>query len=283
MTPHPYHVLKAALSLYGKGAETLAEDERARADTVARRCARIEAAVLSSGEAGGVCLAPDALDQAAGEIRSRFDNADAFHASLDNAGLDEDRLHEALRRELLVDAVLARVGARAGAVGRIEAEIFYYTHLDRFRVPERRSARHILITVNESFADNRSDRAEQRIREIARRLQAKPDRFAEQANKHSECPTAVEGGMIGAVERGQLYPELDAALFALPAGEMSGVVRSELGFHLLRCDDIQHERLPVFQEVAESLCQRLTEERSRVAAKRWLTGLLARAQPQVAA
>lgn len=278
--PHPYHLLKAALSLFEKGAETLSGEERSRANAVALRCAQIESAVLSSNEATGVCLAPSALDKALAEISGRFEDHDAFHASLDRAGIDETMLHEALRRDLLVDAVLERVGARAGQVGTTEAEIFYYAHINRFRVPEKRTARHILITLNEDFADNRREQAEQRIREIARRLGHKPERFAEQAGKHSECPTALHGGLIGDVERGQLYPELDAALFELRSGQLSGVLQSELGFHLVRCDAIHPERTLPFDEVAASLRQRLTEERARGATKQWLTGLLAERQVQ---
>lgn len=285
-SPHPYHLLKAAQALFGTDTHGLAEAEYARAMDVARRYARIEAAVLGSDEARGVVLAPDTVDAALGEIRARYDDEDAFGASLHHTDLDLAGLTAALRRDLLVDAVLARVGARAGEVGATEAEIFYYTHLERFQVPEQRVARHILITVNEAYADNRPQQAEARIHEIARRLAHKPARFEEQAIKHSECPTALHGGLLGKVPRGRLYPELDAALFALPAGALSEVVRSELGYHLLRCDAIEAARSLPYAEVADALRTRLTEDRSRRTARHWLATLLspggARASPDTA-
>lgn len=274
MSTRPYYELKAALALFSKDCGTLTVAERSRAQEVASQYAEIEAVVLSSAEARGVCLAPGVVDAAIGEIRDRHPDADSYRASLARAGLTEAQLADALRRDLLVEAVMDRVGARSGEVGDTEAEIFYYTHLDRFHTPEKRSARHILITVNDDYAENSVERAEQRIREIARRLGHKPARFEEQAIKHSECPTALNGGLLGEVLRGQLYPALDEALFQLPATTLSGVLRSELGFHLLRCDAIHPARTLSYPEVADALRRRLTEDRARRDAKRWLARLL---------
>jgi peptidyl-prolyl cis-trans isomerase C len=273
-----YYELQAARSLFDKPCGALDEREARKVRAVASRYAEIEAAVLGSTEAHGVCLEREAVGEALAEIRARYVDEPAFDEALDDAGLNRHTLRTALQRSLLVDAVLARVGARATPVDDTAAEIFYYTHLERFRSPERRTARHILITINEALADNRRDQAERRIGEIARRLAAKPERFAEQAMKHSECPTALNGGLLGDVPRGELYPQLDAALFALPAGGISAVLESELGFHLVLCESIHPERTLPWREVSESLRTRLTEERARRETKAWLQRLLATAQ-----
>lgn len=278
MTLNAYYELKAALALFGKEFCALQAAEKTRASDVARQYSAIEAVVLSSEEARGVCLAPGAVDGAIAEIRNRHPDEDSLAATLSHAGLTKQDLADALQRDLLVDAVMARVGAASGMVGETESEIFYYTHLDRFHIPERRNARHILITVNESYADNTAERALRRVEEIGRRLHSKPGRFEEQAIKHSECPTALNGGQLGEIRRGQLYPELDAALFELRAGELSAPIRSELGYHLLRCDAIQPERTLPYTEVAESLRARLTEERAQRDAKHWLAGRLKQAR-----
>ncbi len=276
MNPLAYYQLKAAQALFGKPCAALATAEARKVAAVAQRYAHIEAAVLASPQARGVCLADDAVAGALGEIRARYAEPDAYAADLAAAGLDAATLERAVQRDLLVETVLARVGAEACKVGTVEAEIFYYAHLDRFRSPERRVARHILVTVNEDFDDNRREVALRRIEEIARRLAAKPGRFEEQAIKHSECPTALNGGLLGEVTRGQLYPELDAALFALKEGGISDVLESELGFHVLRCDRIQSARTLSYSEVAPSLRRRLTEERAQRHAREWLEGLLSK-------
>lgn len=274
MSDPSYYQLKAAQALFAKSCADLTEPESVRVRKVAQRYAAIESAVLGSVEAHGVCLPDGAVDAALTEIQGRYEDEDAFHAALGGAGLDSQRLSAALQRDLLVDLVLERVGARAAPIGETETEIFYYTHLDRFRCSERRSARHILVTINDTLPDNTRDKAERRIGEIARRLRDKPHRFEEQALKHSECPTALNGGLLGAIPRGQLYPALDQALFALPEGATSEVLESELGFHLVRCDLIDAERTLAFDEVRDALRTRLTEERARRETHAWLERLL---------
>lgn len=270
-----YYELQAARSLFDKPCGALDEREARKVRAVAARYAEIEAAVLGSVEAHGVCLEREAVGEALAEIRTRYADEAAFDAALDDAGLNRHSLRAALQRSLLVEAVMGRVGARVPPVGKTEAEIFYYTHLERFRSAEKRSARHILITINEDLAENRRVAAERRIGEIAHRLAARPERFAEQAMKHSECPTALNGGLLGEVPRGELYAELDAALFALPEGGISAVVESELGFHLVLCERIIAERIVPWAEVADALRTRLTEERARRETKSWLQQLMA--------
>lgn len=278
MSEPAYYQLKAAQALFSKSCAELDEAESERVRKVALRYAAIESAVLGSGEARGVCLPAGAVDAAVAEIRGRYEDEEGFRVALSGAGLDPQRLGAALQRDLLVDLVLERVGARTEPIGKTETEIFYYTHLERFRRPERRTARHILVTVNDTLPDNTRAQAGRRIGEIARRLRDKPHRFEEQALKHSECPTALDGGLLGAVARGQLYPALDQALFEMSAGAISGVLESELGFHVLRCDLIDPERTLGFDEVSDALRARLTEERARRETHQWLEGLLHRTE-----
>jgi nitrogen fixation protein NifM len=276
MTLLAYYELKAAQALFARTLAALDEAERRRARAVAQRYADIEAAVLGSAEAAGVCLAPGAVEAALAEIRGRYPDDDAYRAELAAAGLAPAPLAAALRRELMVEAVLARVGAGAPAVGTVEAEIFYFSHLERFRVPETRRARHILVTINDALDGNRREQARARIDAIAARLAAKPERFAEQAIKHSECPTALNGGELGEVPRGRLYPELDAVLFGLAPGCTGAPVESPLGFHLLRCDAVHAAHTRPFGEVADALRERLGADRARQHSRRWLAALLAR-------
>ena len=278
MSTHTYYRLKAAHALFDKHCNALDETESRRVDKVAQRFGEIESAVLASDEARDVCVPDGAVDAALAEIRGRYEHAEGFEEALDTLGLDIAGFTAALRRDLFVDTVMERVAARTKPVGETEAEIFYYTHAERFRKPEQRTARHVLVTINDDLSDNTRDAARRRIGEIARRLQAKPQRFEEQALKHSECPTALNGGLLGEVQRGQLYPDLDQALFAMAEGAVSDVLESELGFHVLYCEKISPARTLAFTEVVDSLRQRLTEDRARRDSRAWLESLLRRKQ-----
>jgi parvulin-like peptidyl-prolyl isomerase len=108
---------------------------------------------------------------------------------------------------------------------------------------------------------------------LAERLAQKPKSFEELALKHSECPTAMRGGRIGLVRRGRLYPELDEAAFALHTGQISEVVESEMGFHLLWCKTIRRPETISLKKAAphirKILKERLKENRMRA----WIADL----------
>ena len=128
------------------------------------------------------------------------------------------------------------------AVSDTEVEIFYRLHRRRLRSVETRVLRHILITLNDDYPDNRRPQVQSRLAAIRETLLDAPEDFAAAALQHSECPTALNGGLLGTVPRGSLYPELEPVAFALQAGELSAIAESPMGLHLLLCEVINAPR-----------------------------------------
>ena len=268
-----YLELKTAQSLFGKSPTELAEDERQRVRALADRQYGLEARVLRAPEAGDAMVPAASLQAAFEEIRKRYAEEDEFIADLARNGLDQAAFNAALERELRVEAILEKVGARAPQVSEIDVELYYHYHPDQFRRPETRLARHILVTLNPTLPDNTEVAARSRIEAIAARLEKSPRRFEEQALKHSECPTALQGGRLGDIPRGQLYPELDAALFSLTAGQISAVLESPLGYHLVLCEAITPERVLSLNQARGPIRARLEKNRKRICQQAWLKQL----------
>ena len=279
-----YHLLRAASERFQRNVAALADAQRRETERLARRTFALEELVLNADEAQDVVIPDTQLEQAFLDVKARYEDEDEFAADLERNGLDAAALRHALRRELRFDAVMQRVGARHAAITETDERLFYELHRERFQTPEQRGARHILITINDDFNENRRDAARARLERIAEALHKadappgfQPDevtgRFARQARRHSECPTAVEDGKLGNVVRGQLYPELDAALFALSEGEVSGILESPLGYHLLLCERIQPARDLPFNQVRERLHQALEKRGRRDAQRAWIAGL----------
>lgn len=272
-----YLALKLAERLFKKPLEALAADELKRVSRVAAQQQEIETLILSTTEAGSVILPAASIEACLAEIRSRYENEEDFRADLERIGFDAVALRRAVERDMVVEAVLEKVGARAAAVSDTEVEIFWFMHKDRFRRAETRELRHILITINEQLAGNERDAARNKIDAIRERLLKNPERFAEQALKHSECPTAMNGGLLGRVPRGQLYAELEVVAFALPEAALSTPVESELGWHLIRCDAIHAERQSQLAEVRQTIREHLEQQRRGICQKSWINALRRRA------
>lgn len=268
-----YLELKTAQSLFGRSPVELAEEELTRVRTVANRQYGLEARVLHSPEASDAMVPEVTLQAAIDEIRKRYPEEEEFVADLARNGLDHATFLAALERELRVEAILEKVGSRATEVADIDVDLYYHYHPDQFRRPETRRARHILVTINPDMPDNTAEVARARIEAVAARLAKNPKRFEEQALKHSECPTAMQGGVLGDVPQGQLYPELDAALFSMQAGQLSGVLESPLGYHLLLCESINPQRVLSLNQARAPIREMLEQRRKRICQQAWLKQL----------
>ncbi|HEX8980029.1 MAG TPA: nitrogen fixation protein NifM [Parasulfuritortus sp.] len=268
-----YLVLKTANSLFGKGTSALSSSELEKAEKLAARQLDLEAKVLASPEARDVVVPEATLQAALAEVRGRYTDDEAFQNDLAGNGLSVGQYAEALARELKVEAILEKVASRSAQVSDVDVDLYYQFHADEFMRPEIRRARHILVTINDDLAGNERPAARQRIDEIATRLAKDPKRFEEQALKHSECPTAMNGGLLGDVVRGKLYPELEAALFALAEMEISAVIESEIGFHILRCDEVRPAGPVPLAQVQDKVRAMLETRRRRICQNAWLKSL----------
>ena len=180
---------------------------------------------------------------------------------------------EALRRELAFDSVMQRVAARRPAISPLDVRIYYELHPEVFAVPEQRQARQILVTINDDYAENCRAAAWSRMRRIEMSLHQAPNRFAALARKYSECPSALDGGRLGTLRRGQLFPELDRSLFAMQEGTISGILESPLGLHLLLCEKLMPARRVPFPQAEPRIRERLEERNRRNCQKAWLRRL----------
>jgi nitrogen fixation protein NifM len=269
-----YLALKAAQKLYGKAPAALEIGESERVQSLAMKQHQLETRVLATPEARDAVVPPSTLQSAMQEVRGRYTSDEDFAGDLELNGLNKTTFAAALEREMKVEAILEKVATRAEIVSDMDVELYYQYHPEQFRRPETRLARHILITINESIADNTRIVARKRIDEIAARLAKEPQRFEEQALKHSECPTALDGGKLGDLPRGKLFSELDKALFELNSGEISCVLESELGFHILRCDSITAAGVLAYDQAKPHIRKLLEQKRKRICQQTWIKGLL---------
>jgi len=270
-----YLRLRAALELFGQPLSALTDEQRQRAIRQAEREYAIECAILAAPEVAGVVIAVSHVERAFAEIKGRFADEAAFHACLIHNDLSEATLKSALARQCRVETVLERVTAMVDQtpISEVEISLYYHAHFEHFRQPERREVHHILISINDDFPENTRDRARVRIENLAARLSEKPRAFPELALRYSECPTALHGGRIGLVRRGQLYPQLDEVLFRLRAGQFSEPIESPLGFHVLWCKAIHPPHTISLKRATPHILKVLRERLKEQHRRAWITAL----------
>jgi len=126
----------------------------------------------------------------------------------------------------------------------------YNSSLDNFRMPERAHARHILLkTEGKSDAEKAALKA--KAEDLLKQLKNGAN-FADLAKKNSE-DAADKGGDLGWFVRGQMVPEFDSVAFALKPNELSGVVTSQFGYHIIQLEEKEPAHLKPFAEVKAEL------------------------------
>lgn len=170
---------------------------------------------------------------------------------------------------------LLEVQVTPEAPGEAECRRFYDANNARFRTPDLFEASHILIEPDGSD-DAAWAEAEAQARTIAQEVGDSPKAFAEAARAFSKCPSAQQDGSLGQVRRGELVPNIQAAIEALPEGTTGQApVRSPFGWHVLRLQRrIEGRELP-FEVVKDRIADMLEARSWSVAAARYVADLAA--------
>ena len=141
-----------------------------------------------------------------------------------------------------------------------EIERYYRQNRQRFEVSERIRASHILFAT-EGKSDDEKTALREKAQSILAEIQQGAD-FAELAKEHSEDPgTATKGGDLGWVTRGQMVPNFEKASFALKAGEMSDVITTDYGYHIIRVHERESSHFQALDEVREEIRQEISQDR----------------------
>ncbi|MBV8550704.1 MAG: peptidyl-prolyl cis-trans isomerase [Acidobacteriaceae bacterium] len=128
----------------------------------------------------------------------------------------------------------------------------YQDNIDSYRTPERVRVRHILIKTQGKPKDE-APKLKAKAEDILKQLQHGGD-FAELAKKNSEDPGSAEkGGELGWIVKGQTVPNFEKAAFSLTPGQLSGVIETEYGYHIIQVEEKQAAHTQSFDEVKAQL------------------------------
>jgi nitrogen fixation protein NifM len=269
-----YLLLRTSLAQYEKSPKQLSATQLSTLKRQVTKEFEIQNLILSSQEARDIYIPESVVEASVDEVKKRYSDYEEFLTDIETNGMSERGFFAALARELKVEAVLDRVSSKAVSINDMDIMIYYHLHYERFKLQETRTVRHILITINQDYEENHKQNAFQRLAQIRARLIKKTKRFGEQALKHSECPTAMNGGLLGRIRQGELYPELDSALFSMKEGAISDIVESELGFHILFCEKIHSAGATTLKEARPKIKKLLEDRARRMCQKAWLNQLV---------
>lgn len=223
--------------------------------------------LYQESQTAGFKVTPAEVDDQLNRIRRRFPTEEDFERALGYMGFTKNNVASQIRRGMEIQRFIDRKFARQAAVSEKEIKAFYKSHPDYFKQPEQVRASHILIKVDSGANDFQKAEARSKIEMIRQTLEEGED-FAVLARAYSEGPTAANDGDLGYFRRGEKAMPFETAAFALAPGEVSGVVETSIGFHLIKVFDKKYEkpigyggaRDKIFQYLKQKQAQKLAND-----------------------
>ena len=237
--------------------------------------------VAQAAEKAGVKADPEAVTKAYDELRSVFDSEQGFQMKLEGDGFTAESLRRHLGRMMAAQQYLDEIRNEAADITDADLERYYEDNKARLTLPEQVRVRHILITWKPLGKPDDRAFIRESMQPILERARSGED-FAALAREFSDdYATRQEGGDTGFFHRGQMAPAFEEAAFALQPGEISDVVETSFGVHIIKLEERQSQELLALEDIREQLMDHVRNERAEQAVRAEIDSLAAAADIKV--
>jgi len=206
-------------------------------------------------QAGTKLGVPDLDKQVAtkvSESKAKFPDNAAFENALKSANLNQKELEDLIRRDIIISNLVDKEIAPKATVSDADAKKFYDENLDKFKQGDSIRASHILCGVDPKATDAEKKKAKEKAEALLKEVKAGKD-FSELAKTNSTCPSKAQGGDLGFFGKGQMVPAFENAAFALKPGEVSNVVETQFGYHIIKVTEKKGAGVTKFEEVKDKI------------------------------
>lgn len=237
--------------------------------------------LLRQAELLGAEVDDDQVNEAVQQLRALYDTNEQFLSELSAVGLTIAEFRDLQRRKILAARMArSKLDQLASEITISESEVqqFYSENSERFSRPERVRVRQIFLSAGTDPAERARTRA--RLETVIEELDAGAD-FAGLAQTYSQAPGASDGGIIGWVTRGELVPALEEAAFALEAGEVSPIIETNTGLHILKVEEREAAGTADYDQVRTQIEPQLRQQLAQERFAKWMADLRKRSQVRV--
>lgn len=209
--------------------------------------------LYQSAVAKGLLPTEADIDAAIDEQQKRLGGPDAFNQALDRAGLNLDDVRGQLKRDMGIQKMVEEQIIPTLTVSEEDKRKFYDENASQMQQPGSFKVDHILIAVETDADQATKDAAKKKAESLRSMIEAGQD-FGELAGRNSDDPgSAEQGGSLPWMDKGQTVPPFEAAALALSPGEMSPVVETQFGYHIIKLVDKKAAGVAPYEDVEERI------------------------------
>ena len=227
-------------------------------------------------------IVPDTdVDAQVAQIRGQFPSEAQFQQALSAQKTTLEAVRNDTREGMSADKLVESEIASKVAVKPEAVTDFYQKNQDKFQQGPRVRASHILIGIPQNADAATKQQARAKADALLKDLKSGKD-FAATAKANSQDPgSAPNGGDLGYFEQGQMVPPFEQAAFALKPGEMSEVVESQFGYHIIKVADRQDSRVVPLDEAKGQIEEFLSQQNRHAQTELFVNALRAKAKIEI--
>lgn len=217
------------------------------------------------------------IEASLSELKEQLGGSAALRAYLSNTGMTQAQLKEWLAKGLTVRRLLRRFPIHSIKVSDAEMQAFYRQHPELFQSSEQVRVRHILASVNDMNDEAQRIQALQRIQTLQTQLENGAN-FAVLALEYSNCPSRTRAGDLGYLSKDQMITPFAEAAFELQPDQVSDIVETRFGYHLIKMIDPRPSSLLTYKDVREKIERTLRRDKENIAVSKYIAKLKGRSE-----
>ena len=227
----------------------------------------------TEAEKSGVKASERDIDDAVEDVKKQNSlNDETLKDALKREGLTYEMYRAQIKRQIEKSRMIGQqVRAKVTVTDRDLIE-YYERNKRLFLKDEEVNVSHILFLVPEKAPDAEVEKIRKQASDVLDAARRGKD-FPELAKKYSQDASGKQGGALGFFKKGQLLPSFEGAAFSLKKGEISDVVRTEYGLHIIKVDDVKEAAPEPFESVKEKIRSTVTSEMMEQRYKEWMEEL----------
>ncbi len=228
-----------------------------------------EKLVLSAAKKKKIEVSDEEVELKMKDVKARFGSEDKFYEILKDEGISVNELKQNYADQIRVAKMVEMEVRKKIVVTPADIAEYYRVHKEDFREPEQVRLKNILIRPGENLSD---DEALALAEKILGFLKA-GENFDELALKYSKGPNADRGGDLGLARRGQMLKQIEDVVFNLNSGDLSGVIKTSLGYHIFKVEEKRPERIKELNEVKDEIEKVIFAEKGKKQYNIWIEQL----------
>jgi peptidyl-prolyl cis-trans isomerase C len=236
--------------------------------------------LYQASEAAKISVTDHDITQKLQALQGKFPSDQEFTRYLQEQGLTLEEMKARIRRNLMTEQLVKRDVDSKISVSDSEISDYYGKNKDRLRRPELVKVSEIFVRAGSKASADSKAKARQKIQALLKEVRSGKD-FASLARQFSESPDAKDGGDMGYISRSGTLPALSQAAFKLNVGEVSDVVESPFGYHLLKVTDKKSAGDVTLKEAKPRISEILFQQKEREALNAYLDKLKAAAKIEI--